>query len=307
MIMRNEARHEDYMRDLQTAKDPTVSVVVPTFNSERTLATCLRSVMEQETTEQIETIIADSESTDSTVKIAKSFGARVITTPRRLLGARIIGLLESSGQFVLLLDSDQILDNTAISRASQLGYKNEMVILEEYSTDHGNLLQRLISRERRLSRSMLAKHLRPETGILLPRFFRRKFLEEVISHIPEHLAEFVVAYDHAIIYSESFKLSTRIGIVPHAIYHEELSTIPQLWRKNYRYGLSAGLLARSGYYPHLLRYKKKIRMMGKEGSFSDWVASMLYLSMKAVPYQLGYEKGLHSSTSLESPRNHVHS
>jgi glycosyltransferase involved in cell wall biosynthesis len=297
MIAR-EAGHEDSMLDLERASEPIVSVVVPTYNSERTIADCLRSVMDQDTAEPIETIVVDSESKDSTVKIAESCGARVITTSQKLLGARITGLHESKGKFALLLDSDQLLDKTAISRACKLGQRNDMVILEEFSTDPGNLLQRLISRDRRLSRSTLSRHLQPETGILLPRFFRRGFLEEVISHIPESLSDFVVAYDHAIIYYESVKLSSRIGIIPRAIYHEEPSSLLELWRKNYRYGLSAGLLARSGHYSHFLRYKEKVRMMGEKGSFADWVASTFFLSIKAVPYELGYEIGARSSPNL---------
>ena len=286
------------MLDLERASEPIVSVVVPTHNSERTIADCLRSVMDQETAESIETIVVDSESKDGTVKIAESCGARVITTSQKLLGARITGLHESKGKFALLLDSDQLLDKTAISRACKLGQRNDMVILEEFSTAGGNLLQRLISRERRLSRSTYAKHIQPKTGILLPRFFRRRFLEEVISNIPISLTDFVIGYDHAIIHSESLKLSRRIGIVPRAIYHEEPRTLPELWRKNYRYGLSAGLLARSGQYSHLLGYREKIRMMGENGSFTDWVASMLFLSMKAVPYELGYEIGIRGSAKL---------
>ncbi len=295
MILREETNREDYMAQMQGAQIPKVSVVVPTLNSEQTLAACLRSIVQQDASGGIETIVVDSQSTDNTARIASGYGAKVVTTTQRLLGARIIGIQESDGQFVLLLDSDQILDKTAISRACELGGSVDMVVLEEFSTAGGNLLQRIISRERKLTRSTLSKHLRPESGILMPRFFRRRFLEEAISHIPEHLSRFVVAHDHAIIYAESFNLSKRIGLVPRAIYHEEPRTVPQLWRKNYRYGQSAGLLARSGYYTHLLRLRDRLRMMGQDGSFADWVASMLFLSMKVLPYQLGYEKGLYGT------------
>ena len=54
-----------------------VSVVIPTYNSERTLEKCLKSIVDQ-TYKNIEIIIVDKFSEDKTVEIAKSYGARII-------------------------------------------------------------------------------------------------------------------------------------------------------------------------------------------------------------------------------------
>ncbi len=85
--------------------EPLVSIVIPTYNSEKTLPLCLESVKRQ-TYRNIEVIVVDSYSKDRTVEIARRFGAKVIQTRGALLWARYIGHLYARGQIELLLDSD---------------------------------------------------------------------------------------------------------------------------------------------------------------------------------------------------------
>jgi glycosyltransferase involved in cell wall biosynthesis len=58
---------------------PIVSFIIPTYNSERTIANCIRSILRQnvEGVEK-EIIVVDDCSTDRTVEISRSLGARVI-------------------------------------------------------------------------------------------------------------------------------------------------------------------------------------------------------------------------------------
>ncbi|MCR6692942.1 MAG: glycosyltransferase family 2 protein, partial [archaeon YNP-LCB-003-016] len=112
--------------------EPLVSIVIPTYNSEKTLAKCLESI-ENQTYKNIETIVVDSYSKDDTIKIAKSFNVKVMQTSWKLLGSRYLGFKESAGHVILLLDSDQILEKTSVKRALKLlndGY--DMLCLEEH-------------------------------------------------------------------------------------------------------------------------------------------------------------------------------
>ena len=240
----------------------------------------------------LETIVVDSYSEDNTVAIAESFGATVIRTTQKLLGARCLGLELSRGDFVLLLDSDQVLADCVLARSYQLIDEFDMLLLEEHSISPSSMLQRIFYHERRLAHSNRSGHADPNAGILLPRFYRRELLERAISKIPQPLLDFVIAHDHAIIYYESARLSNRVGMVSNAIYHQEPRSMQDLWKKNFRYGVSTGWLAKTGYYSALLNPRKKLRVMGTEGSSIDWLASLLLLSMKAVPYEFGYMKGL---------------
>jgi glycosyltransferase involved in cell wall biosynthesis len=92
---------------------PKVSVVVPTYNSERTLSDCLKSVCNQ-TYPYHETIVVDNFSRDNTVNIAKGFGAIVIQRKCNPAAARNIGVRSSTGQYVFFLDSDQVLSTSIV-------------------------------------------------------------------------------------------------------------------------------------------------------------------------------------------------
>lgn len=87
---------------------PYISVVVPAFNSERTIDGCIQALLNQTYPKDFyEIIIVDDASTDSTGKIAKSYGVKVIQEGK--LGrsaARNLGARRSSGEVILFTDSD---------------------------------------------------------------------------------------------------------------------------------------------------------------------------------------------------------
>lgn len=92
---------------------PTVSIVIATYNSERTLLLCLKNVKNQKyPIGKIEIIVADGGSKDSTITIALKFGARIIHVDSRKQNAeynKAIGLMHATGEIVLFLDHDNII------------------------------------------------------------------------------------------------------------------------------------------------------------------------------------------------------
>ncbi len=82
-----------------------VSVVIPTYNSGRTLEKCLKSIVDQ-IYKNIEIIVVDKFSEDKTVEIAKSYGARIIQDYGERARAKKIGLKKAKGKYVLFIDSD---------------------------------------------------------------------------------------------------------------------------------------------------------------------------------------------------------
>lgn len=94
-------------------KKPKVSIVIPTYNSGETLAFCLKSVCDQ-TYSQIEVIIVDNSSADDTVRIAEEFGAKIIQQKSNPAMARNIGITNSTGKYVLFVDSDQVLSKSVV-------------------------------------------------------------------------------------------------------------------------------------------------------------------------------------------------
>ena len=231
-------------------KGPLVSINIPTFNSERSLETCLSAVLSS-THKNLELIVVDSYSQDRTKEIAESFGAKVILTDWRLLGARYLGFRESKGSFILLLDSDQVLAPDAIERAVTLFQSYDMLCLGERSYKPQNWVQKLFDADRVISHSLNEFH--PIKGEVLPRFFKRWVLEKVFEEIPEDLLKTVVHFDHALIYYRAYKLTQKVGLIPDAVQHMEMQSLSEIWRKSLRFGASLRELPRTPEARELLK------------------------------------------------------
>jgi glycosyltransferase involved in cell wall biosynthesis len=266
---------------------PLVSIVVPTFNSSATLGACLASIREQ-THGKIEVIAVDSGSTDRTIEICHEYDARVLSTDWKLLGARYVGFTASKGEHVLLLDTDQVLERTSVARCLSLMDEYDMLCLEESSYFPANWLQWLFFSDRRVIHAHPLVHLSPLDGILIPRFFRREILHSAFAKIHRSLFKAVVAHDHSIIFFECYQISRRIGLVRKAVWHTEPSRVTELWRKNYRYGMSTGALAASKYYTALWARKARLRR-GWLGTdyLHEGLRSSLLLLLKSPAYFLG--------------------
>ncbi|VVB67918.1 Glycosyltransferase AglE [Candidatus Norongarragalina meridionalis] len=87
-----------------------VSVVIPTYNEEKRIAACIRSLKNQ-TLKPYEIIVADDESPDKTAAIAKKLGARVIkVSKRRIAAGRQAGAKAARGEIIACTDGDAVLD-----------------------------------------------------------------------------------------------------------------------------------------------------------------------------------------------------
>jgi glycosyltransferase involved in cell wall biosynthesis len=86
----------------------TLSIVLITFNEESNLPRTLASVKPLIENGQGEIIIVDSGSTDRTVEIAKSFGARVLLEPWKGFAAQKNSAIDkATGDWILSLDADE--------------------------------------------------------------------------------------------------------------------------------------------------------------------------------------------------------
>lgn len=116
---------------------PLVSVVVPTFNSERFLGECLRSVREQ-TYPCIEVIVVDDHSTDRTREIAEKYGVKVVLCRGIRSKARNVGAGLAKGEFILCVDSDMELTPNVINECvAKVERGFDVVIIPEISVGEG--------------------------------------------------------------------------------------------------------------------------------------------------------------------------
>jgi glycosyltransferase involved in cell wall biosynthesis len=99
-----------------------VSVVIPTYNYSHFILDAVKSVLAQDVSD-LEIIIVDDGSTDNTYDVLTSYRDRVIYVYQENAGlsaARNNGIRRSTGEFILFLDSDDILGPSSL--ASQVRY-----------------------------------------------------------------------------------------------------------------------------------------------------------------------------------------
>ncbi|MEA4912727.1 MAG: glycosyltransferase family 2 protein [Oscillospiraceae bacterium] len=87
---------------------PAISIVMPTYNAEDVLERTLQSIEAQSIAGEIEVIVVDGGSTDRTLEIARTFGATVLSNPRRLPEyGKQIGMQSAQGKYLVRQDADE--------------------------------------------------------------------------------------------------------------------------------------------------------------------------------------------------------
>lgn len=91
-----------------------ISFVIPTLNAQNALEKCLKSIKRQKKHQQkYEIIIIDGGSTDKTIEIAKKYNSIILKNPLKTAEAgKAIGVNHARGEYVCLIDSDNILPSS---------------------------------------------------------------------------------------------------------------------------------------------------------------------------------------------------
>ncbi|HKB30061.1 MAG TPA: glycosyltransferase family 2 protein [Streptosporangiaceae bacterium] len=102
-------------------RPPLVSVIVPSYNSAKTLRACLESAFAQ-SHPAIEVVVADDASTDRSAQIGRELGCTLVTQPanKGVSAARNGGVAASHGEILFFLDSDVALAPDAVANAVRL-------------------------------------------------------------------------------------------------------------------------------------------------------------------------------------------
>lgn len=100
---------------------PLISVIVPTYNSENTIRKTLNSIADQSYS-NLEVIVIDDNSKDSTVHIAEEFKDKFNKFEivkkhinKGVADSRNIGISKATGKYIAFIDSDDIWDERKIS------------------------------------------------------------------------------------------------------------------------------------------------------------------------------------------------
>lgn len=156
-------------------KVPLISITIPTYNSEATINQCLGSIFQQydaEINSNIEVIVVDNCSSDRTEEICKGYNCIFLRTRCSKAEAREIGFLNSTGKYVLILDSDMCLERGILKEL--IGYAEDcnfdaVTINEEFLGESFIHIARTIEKKCYVNASEIQS----------PRFYKRQVIEKV--------------------------------------------------------------------------------------------------------------------------------
>lgn len=115
----------------------TISIIIPTLNSGKTLRACLDSVLNQDyPKDRIEVIIADGGSTDDTLEIVKSrlsdINYMLLANPLRTgESGKAVGVKQAKSEVIALIDSDNILPQSDWLRRMAEPFQDPEIIASE--------------------------------------------------------------------------------------------------------------------------------------------------------------------------------
>src|SRR5437667_6588120 len=224
--------------DREQTKPPLISVIIPTKNSERTIRECLQSVRAQ-TYGNVEIIVVDNFSSDSTVRVAKKYADTVLMGgPER--GSQVkLGVAHCKGDFVYKIDSDFVLEPNVLEKAIKVALEENAVgvIIPNLSDPKISFWSKVRFFERL---SYVGS-----SQIEAARFFRRDVYDKVGGHDTN-----IVAYEEHDLHnrvSKQGKISRAVGVAEWHI--GEPRTLAEIAAKHWYYGKAAHLYEKK--YPSL--------------------------------------------------------
>ena len=108
-----------------------ISIVISSFGQAQFLPEAIESALNQ-THIDTEIILVDDGSQDGSLEIARSYEPRIkviATTNRGLASARNCGIMNATGEYILPLDSDDILVETAVERVVEKAKETDADII----------------------------------------------------------------------------------------------------------------------------------------------------------------------------------
>lgn len=108
----------------------TISLVIPAYNEEKYIGSCLHAVVANQPPNLLEIIVIDNAGTDRTAEISKTFpGVRVVREERKgLTCARECGLKTAAGDIVAYIDADTRVPRGWFNRINKEFAANEELV-----------------------------------------------------------------------------------------------------------------------------------------------------------------------------------
>jgi glycosyltransferase involved in cell wall biosynthesis len=128
-----------------------VSIIIPTYNNQDTIAICLESIKNQ-TYDNIEVIVVDGGSDDLTKDICSTYDVSLIESDLGMAASRNKGGDNANGEYIFHIDSDMELSSHLVEDCVSIAEESDAVIVPENNvgssywakvTDIGKTLSRM--------------------------------------------------------------------------------------------------------------------------------------------------------------------
>ena len=170
-------------------KSQLVSVIIPTYNNEKTIEQCITTLKNQ-TYPKIEIIIVDNKSSDKTQEICKKHKVKLISKKSSRTQARNIGIKKAKGKFIFNIDSDMYFPRTLISECIKKIKNYDALCIDEKSIG-----KCYWSKVRSFERSLYSGN----KNIDAARFLKKKVIKKI------------KGYDEELNFGEDWDLQSRIN------------------------------------------------------------------------------------------------
>ena len=208
-----------------------VSIVVPVYNSEKTLVKCLDSILNQ-TYKNIEVLCINDGSIDSSLKILNEYQKKdkriIILNQKQNRGVSYTknhGIKKASGDYICFVDSDDYIDNKMIEKMYLFSIENKLDIVKCNYTNYID--------DKKYNVSLSYKN----KTILSDNKSKNEFIDKLISgEIPGYLPLIMIRsniiknnniyinknlnfLEDLLFYMELIRDSNRIGILNESLYN----------------------------------------------------------------------------------------
>jgi len=114
---------------MERRNEPLISVVIPTRNEGKYIGRLLESI-DRQTYRNYEIIVCDHDSSDSTLKIARGFEAKIIKVKRKGVAiGKNTGLKAARGEIIAFIDADYVLSRGLFKKIVDSFKKDSKVVL----------------------------------------------------------------------------------------------------------------------------------------------------------------------------------
>ncbi len=197
--------------------------------------------------------------------------------------AKKIGVDYANAEYVLFLDSDQIISKDLIIKLQSL--TGDMIFIPE-RTYYKHFVANLMDNKR----TLLERRMKQKIDVyipVIPRVFKRELIKSVFDAIDDSILHNLIWPEDSVIFYEALKLSRDITWADSYIYNVD-PYLPKFIKKSYYYGKKSEEITSSETLP--LEYVNLIRKIQFESLINNRLISLqliLINTMRGIPYVFG--------------------